>query len=121
MRDAGGEELGVEGEYLSLPWKVGEEREDISWKLGWYSGDDRRVEDGELDGEEAAGVALRNLSTCTFISSTSRSVDSVLSWSHVMHSFATLMTLLLVLTSSSNARILAKSINIFLPNRRRKS
>ena len=76
MGDAGGEELGVEeGEYFSLPWKVGEEREDISGKLSWYSGDDRDeergVEDGELDaGREVAGVALRNLSTCTFISST---------------------------------------------------
>ena len=45
MGDAGGEELGVEeGEYFSLPWKVGEEREDISGKLCWYSGDDRSEE-----------------------------------------------------------------------------
>ena len=41
MGGVGGEELGVEeGEYFSLPWKVGEEREDISRKLGWYLGDD---------------------------------------------------------------------------------
>ena len=44
-------------------------------------------------GGEVAGVVLWYLSTCTFMLSTSRSVDSVLSSSHLTHSLATAMTL----------------------------
>ena len=86
MADNQGKEFGVEkGEYPRLPLKVGEEGEDIARKLGMYSGeimgDDRGEEIGAEGGKElgevgeVAGVVWWYLSTCTFMLSTSWSVD----------------------------------------------